>query len=55
MPINEKTESYETKGMNGTFRDIQHAINAVDIWAGALVGFSQPVPQSTYHLPRAAD
>ncbi len=38
--------------MDGTFREIERAIDAVDIWTGAWVGSLKPVPEGVYRLPR---
>jgi hypothetical protein len=51
MQDDTKTEK-RAERMEGTLQDIQQAINKVDIWAGALAGFSQPVPEGKFQLPR---
>lgn len=52
MQTDEKTKDHQTERMDGAFQEIQHAMNRVDIWAGALAGFLKPVPQGARQLLR---
>jgi hypothetical protein len=52
MQIDEKNARQADERVEGLFDDLQHAMNRVDIWAGALIGLLRPVPQDAYRLPR---
>jgi hypothetical protein len=52
MQTSEKNARQADERMDGLFDDLQQAMNRVDLWAAALIGLLQPVPQGAYRLPR---
>jgi hypothetical protein len=54
MQTNEKNTRQADEQVEGVFNDLQQAMNRVDIWAGALIGLLQPVPEGAYRLPRGS-
>ena len=52
MQTSEKNTRQADEQVEGVFEGLQQAMNRVDLWAGALIGLLQPVPQGAYWLPR---
>ena len=48
----------ETERLHGKLDDVRQAMSRVEIWAGALAGFAQPIPPEPHRLaprrPQAA-
>ncbi|MGE0752552.1 MAG: hypothetical protein AB7K64_18420 [Variibacter sp.] len=51
MPTKDDQEE-DAERLHDKLQDIQQAMNAVEIWAGALAAFAQSVPLGAFNLPR---